>query len=253
MTDEAAKRPADVKTLRSFLSAGAPIPRALVRRAAEHLGANIVSAWGMTENGAVTTTRIGDPPDKAFETDGCPLDGMEIRVVDETGAPLPADTEGRLQARGASNFVGYLKHPELFGTDAEGWFDTGDLARIDRDGYVRITGRTKDVIIRGGENVPVVEVEGLIYQHPGIQEVAVVAMPDDRLGERACAFAVLRPGADLTFPGLVDFLRERGLARNYLPERLEVVAAMPKTPSGKIQKVVLRGIAKNLTPETRRG
>jgi len=105
---------------------------------------------------------------------------------------------------------------------------------------VRITGRTKDVIIRGGENVPVVEIEGLIYQHPAIQEVAVVAMPDPRLGERACAFAVLRPQANLTFPDLVDFLQER----------LEVVEAMPKTPSGKIQKVVLRGIARALTPES---
>lgn len=251
LTDEAAKRPNDVKTLRTFLSAGAPIPRALVRRAAEHLGANIVSAWGMTENGAVTTTRIGDPPDKTFETDGLPVPGMEIRAVDENGVLLPPDTEGRLQTRGASNFAGYLKHPEWYATDADGWFETGDLARIDRDGYVRITGRTKDVIIRGGENVPVVEVEGLIYQHPGIHEVAVVAMPDERLGERACAFVVLRPGASLTFPELVSFLRERGLARNYLPERLEVVEAMPKTPSGKIQKVVLRGIAKDFKPESR--
>lgn len=251
LTDEAAKRPADVKSLRSFLSAGAPIPRALVRRAAEHLGANIISAWGMTENGAVTTTRLGDPPDKTFETDGCAIEGMEVRVVDDNGAVLQADTEGRLQASGASNFVGYLKHPEWFATDTAGWFDTGDLARIDRDGYVRITGRTKDVIIRGGENVPVVEVEGLIYQHPGVQEVAVVAMPDPRLGERACAFVVLREAASLTFPELVAFLGERHLARNYLPERLEVVEALPKTPSGKIQKVVLRGMAKNLTAEPR--
>jgi cyclohexanecarboxylate-CoA ligase len=252
MTDEAAKRPDDVGTLRTFLSAGAPIPRALVRRAAEHLGANIISAWGMTENGAVTTTCIGDSPDKTFETDGFPMKGMEIRVVDENGGVLPPDREGRLQARGASNFVGYLKHPEWYATDADGWFETGDLARIDSDGYVRITGRTKDVIIRGGENVPVVEVEGLIYQHPAIQEVAVVAMPDPRLGERACAFAVLRPGETLTFPDLVNFLEQQHLARNYLPERLEVIEAMPKTPSGKIQKVVLRGVARTLTLETGR-
>jgi len=248
MTDEAAKRPGDLKSLRTFLSAGAPIPRALVRRAAEHLGANIISAWGMTENGAVTTTRIGDPPDKTFETDGCALEGMEVRVVDDNGVLLPPDAEGRLQAKGASNFVGYLKHPEWFSTDEDGWFDTGDLARIDKDGYVRITGRTKDVIIRGGENVPVVEIEGLIYQHPAIQEVAVVAMPDPRLGERGCAFAVLRPGASLTLPELVKFLEERRLARNYLPERLEVLDSLPKTPSGKIQKVVLRGVAKDFTP-----
>nr|WP_294527118.1 AMP-binding protein [uncultured Rhodopila sp.] len=247
MADEATRRPAAVASLRTFLSAGAPIPRALVRRAAEHLGANIISAWGMTENGAVTTTRIGDPPDKTFETDGCPMEGMEIRVVDEVGAPLPPNAEGRLQTRGPSNFVGYLKHPEWYATDAEGWFETGDLARIDDDGYVRITGRTKDVIIRGGENVPVVEIEGLIYQHPAIQEVALVAMPDARLGERACAFAVLREDATLTFPELIEFLEQRRLTRNYLPERLEVVEAMPKTPSGKIQKVVLRGIAKTFT------
>jgi cyclohexanecarboxylate-CoA ligase len=248
MTDEAAKRPADLKSLRTFLSAGAPIPRALVRRAAEHLGANIISAWGMTENGAVTTTRIGDPPDKTFETDGCALEGMEVRVVDDKGVLLPADAEGRLQAKGASNFVGYLKHPEWFSTDDDGWFDTGDLARIDKDGYVRITGRTKDVIIRGGENVPVVEIEGLIYQHPAIQEVAVVAMPDPRLGERGCAFVVLRHGASLTLAELVAFLEERRLARNYLPERLEVLDSLPKTPSGKIQKVVLRGVAKDFPP-----
>jgi cyclohexanecarboxylate-CoA ligase len=248
MADEAAKRPADLKSLRTFLSAGAPIPRALVRRAAEHLGANIISAWGMTENGAVTTTRIGDPPDKTFETDGCALEGMEVRVVDDKGVVLPADAEGRLQAKGASNFVGYLKHPEWFSTDDDGWFDTGDLARIDKDGYVRITGRTKDVIIRGGENVPVVEIEGLIYQHPAIQEVAVVAMPDPRLGERGCAFVVLRHGASLTLAELVAFLEERRLARNYLPERLEVLDSLPKTPSGKIQKVVLRGVAKDFPP-----
>jgi cyclohexanecarboxylate-CoA ligase len=247
LTDEAARRPTTVTSLRTFLSAGAPIPRALVRRAAEHLGANIISAWGMTENGAVTTTRIGDPPDKTFETDGYPMDGMEIRVVDEQGAPLSANAEGRLQTRGPSNFAGYLKHPEWYATDADGWFETGDLARIDGDGYVRITGRTKDVIIRGGENVPVVEIEGLIYQHPAIQEVALVAMPDARLGERACAFAVLREDATLTFPELIDFLEQRRLTRNYLPERLEVIEAMPKTPSGKIQKVVLRGIARTFT------
>ena len=249
LTDEAAKRPQDLRSLRTFLSAGAPIPRALVRRAAQHLGANIISAWGMTENGAATTTLIGDPPEKTFETDGKPMDGMEIRAVDETGAVLPPDAEGRLQVRGASNFVGYLKHPEWFATDADGWFDTGDLARIDRDGYARITGRTKDVIIRGGENVPVVEVEGLIYRHPAIQEVAVVAMPDPRLGERACAFAVLRDGASLSFADLVAFLEQQHLARNYLPERLELLPNLPKTPSGKIQKVVLRDMAKDLAPE----
>lgn len=250
LADEAGKRPETMKNFKTFLSAGAPIPRALVRRATENLGANIISAWGMTENGAVTTTQIGDKPEKTFETDGIPITGMYVRVLDENNNVLPPDREGRLQSKGASNFVGYLGRPDLFGTDAEGWFETGDLARIDADGYVRITGRTKDVIIRGGENVPVVEIEGLMYQHPAIQECAVVAMPDPRLGERACAFVVLRGGASLTFAELTAFLTERKLAKNYFPERLEVVPAMPKTPSGKIQKVVLRGIAKDYTPQS---
>ncbi|MCC7273659.1 MAG: cyclohexanecarboxylate-CoA ligase [Alphaproteobacteria bacterium] len=246
LTDVAGERREDMGTLRIFLSAGAPIPRALVRRATDNLGAAIVSAWGMTENGAVTTTRLDDPPEKVFETDGCALPGMELRTVGEDGMVLPADREGRLQVRGCSNFVGYLKRPEWYATDAEGWFDTGDLARLDGDGYVRITGRTKDVIIRGGENVPVVEVEGLIYQHPAVAECAVVGMPDARLGERACAYVVPRPGQTLTFAELIAFLETKKLARNYLPERLEIASALPRTPSGKIQKFRLREMAKEL-------
>ncbi|SDB74979.1 cyclohexanecarboxylate-CoA ligase [Belnapia rosea] len=254
LADVGARRPEAVRSLRMFLSAGAPIPRVLARRAAEALGATIISAWGMTENGAATTTRPDDPPEKAFETDGCPLPGVELRVVDAEGQPLPADQEGRLQIRSASNFVGYLRRPEWFGTDAEGWFETGDLARLDADGYVRITGRAKDIIIRGGENIPVVEVEGLIYRHPAVQEAAVVAMPDARLGERACAFVVPRPGAGA--PSLAElnaFLLREQIAKQYLPERLEVVEQMPKTPSGKIQKFQLRERAKGLTPEQRQG
>ncbi len=244
LTNAAERRPADFRSLRVFLSAGAPIPRALARRAAEHLGAHIVSAWGMTENGAVTTTRLDDPPEKVFETDGCAQPGMEIRTVGEDGKALPPDREGRLQCRGCSNFVGYLKRPEWHATDKEGWFETGDLARIDADGYVRITGRTKDVIIRGGENIPVVEIEGLIYQHPAVLETAIVAMPDPRLGERACAFVVTRPESSLTLAELIAFLEARKVSRHYLPERLELVSALPRTPSGKIQKFRLREIAK---------
>lgn len=249
LTNEAASRRDDLRSLRTFLSAGAPLPRLLVRRAREILGATVISAWGMTENGAVTTTLPDDPPEKIFETDGCPLRGMEIRTVGLTGEGMPPDQEGRLQARGAMNFVGYLKRPEWYAMDAEGWFDTGDLARIDADGYVRITGRLKDVIIRGGENVPVVEVEGLLYQHPAVLEAAIVAMPDERLGERACAFLRLREGASLALDALSAFLREQGLARNYWPERLEVLAELPKTPSGKIQKNELRALARNLPPQ----
>ncbi len=243
LTAEAERRPDDFASLRIFLSAGAPIPRILVRRAAENLGAAIISAWGMTENGAVTTTRPEDPPEKVFETDGCALPGMEIRTVDEHRRVLPSGAEGRLEVRACSNFVGYLKRPEWYAVDAEGWFDTGDLARIDAEGYVRLTGRTKDIIIRGGENISVVEVESLIYQHPAIIEAAVVAMPDVRLGERACAFVVTRENRPLTLAELGDFLLSLKIAKQYLPERLEILPSLPKTPSGKIQKFRLREIA----------
>ncbi len=247
LTEAASNRREDAASLRGFLSAGAPIPRNLVRRATEILGAFIISAWGMTENGAATSTIPGDSRERVFETDGTPFPGLEIRAVDGAGHVLGPNQEGDLQIRGAANFVGYMGRPEAFDTDADGWFKTGDLARIDADGYVRITGRSKDVIIRGGENVPVVEVEGLIYQHPAIAECAVVAMPDERLGERGCCFVVLRTDEKLDFPSLIAFLREKELSRTYLPERLEIIDAMPKTPSGKIQKNVLRERAKNFT------
>ena len=248
LTEVAEARPEAFESLRIFLAGGAPIPRVLVPRATKALRAHIVSGWGMTENGALTTTKLDDPPEKVFETDGCPLPGMAIRVVDAADKVLPVGAEGRLQARGCSNFVGYLKRPQLYGMDAEGWFETGDLARIDADGYVRITGRSKDIIIRGGENIPVVEIEELIYRHPDVQEAAIVAMPDPRLGERVCAFVVLRAGKSLTLGDIVAHLNGHNMAKQYLPERLEVVEALPKTPSGKIQKFKLRETAKSLQP-----
>ena len=229
-----------VPTLRTFLCAGAPIPGPLVERARASLGAKIVSAWGMTENGAVTTTLPEDDDERSINTDGCPLPGMEVRTLDLEGRPVPAGAEGRLMVRGCSNFGGYLKRPQLNNTDAEGWFDTGDMARIDERGYIRICGRSKDVIIRGGENIPVIEVEALLYKHPSIASVAIVAYPDERLGERACAFVTLRPGQQLSFEDMTGFLAAQKIARQYIPERLEIRDALPATPSGKIQKFKLR-------------
>jgi cyclohexanecarboxylate-CoA ligase len=249
LTDVAVRRPEAMRSLRLFAAGGAPIPRILSRRAAEALGARILSLWGMTENGAATVTGPDDPPEKAFEADGRALPGVEVRVVDAQDQPLPPNEEGRLQIRAASNFVGYLRRPQWYAMDADGWFETGDLARMDEDGFIRITGRAKDIIIRGGENIPVVEIEELIYRHPAVMEAAVVAMPDPRLGERACAFVVLRPDQSLTLGELNDFLLGKKMSRQYLPERLEIVGQMPKTPSGKIQKFVLRHTAQDLVPD----
>ena len=229
-----------VPSLKTFLCAGAPIPGPLVEQARATLGAKIVSAWGMTENGAVTLIKLDDDDNLAFTTDGCALPGAEVRVVDAEGKPLPPGEIGRLVVRSCSNFGGYLKRPQWNGTDAEGWFDTGDLARIDAGGYIRISGRSKDVIIRGGENIPVVEIEALLYKHPAVAQVAIVAYPDGRLGERACAVIVPKAGQTIDFAAMTEFLKLQKLAMQYIPERLVVRDAMPATPSGKIQKFRLR-------------
>ena len=240
LTRTVAEDATPVPSLKLFLCAGAPIPSALVEQARAVLGSKIVSAWGMTENGAVTTTLLEDDDERAFTTDGRPLPGVEVKAVDVDGKTLPPGQAGSLMLRSCSNFGGYLRRPHLNGTDAEDWFDTGDLARIDEQGYIRITGRSKDVIIRGGENIPVVEIENLLYRHPAVLQAAVISYPDERMGERACAVVVLKAGQRLDLPALVEYFKGHKVAMQYIPERLEILDAMPSTPSGKIQKFKLR-------------
>ncbi|NHN76246.1 AMP-binding protein [Azotobacter chroococcum] len=237
-----------LSSLKTFISAGAPIPGALVEKAAGLLDTRIVSAWGMTENGAVTSTRPEDPPHMAVVSDGLALPWMEVKVVGEDGRELPANQEGDLLVRGSSLFVGYLGEPELYSVDAEGWFPSGDIARMSVDGYIRITGRSKDIVIRGGENIPVADIENLLYKHPAIKSVALVGAPDPRLGERLCAYVTLHDGQakTLTLKEVTDYLLEQQLTRQYLPEYLEVMDELPRTPSGKIQKFRLREMAKGL-------
>ncbi|HEX5467144.1 MAG TPA: 3-phosphoshikimate 1-carboxyvinyltransferase [Candidatus Limnocylindrales bacterium] len=234
--------------LRIFVAAGAAVPRALATRATDLLGATVCGGWGTTESCMGTSGRPGDPPQKAWGTDGRPLEGVGVRVVDGEGMALPAGSEGEFEIRSPLMFAGYLGHPEW--TEAsytpDGWFRTGDLATIDEDGYVRITGRVKDLINRGGEKIPVAEIEQLLYEHPDVTEAAIVAMPDARLGERACAFVCLRPGGHLSFSAMQRFLDGHRVARQYWPERLAVVEALPHTPSGKIQKFLLREEARHI-------
>jgi non-ribosomal peptide synthetase component E (peptide arylation enzyme) len=167
---------------------------------------------------------------------------MQVQVVDGDGRPLAPGREGDLLVRGHSQFVGYWRRPEFTreAHTADGWFKTGDRALLDGDGYLSITGRSKDLIIRGGENISVAEVENLLFAHPKVQGVAVVAMPDPRLVERACAFVIPRPGPPPTLAELVQYLDGQGVARHKFPERLELVSEFPMTPSGKIQKYKLR-------------
>lgn len=235
------ERPRNVSSLRLFTCAGAPVPPHLVDASREVLGATLIAGWGMTENGLATATRPDDPPDRAAASDGRPVSWMQVRVVDEQDQPLAVGQTGRLQVRGRSQCLGYYQRPDLYAaaTTADGWFDTGDLARLDPDGGIRIAGRTKDLIIRGGENVPVAEVEAVLYRHPAVREVAVVGVPDPRLGERACA-VVVSQGEPPTLDLLKAHLEAAGVAKPFWPERLAIVAEMPKTPSGKIQKFRLR-------------
>jgi cyclohexanecarboxylate-CoA ligase len=232
----------DLRSLRLFISAGAAIPRKLVQDARARLRCAISAGWGMSENGLVTCNGLQDPEEKVFGTDGAPLPGMELRVVDDAAQPVPPGTEGDLLVRGHSQFVGYWKRREYTRDShtADGWFTTGDRATLDGDGYLSITGRSKDIIVRGGENISVAEVENLLYAHPRIAGVAVVAMPDARLVERACAFVIPKPGETVTLEDISRYLGGRQLARHKFPEHLEIVDAFPMTPSGKIQKYRLR-------------
>ena len=240
LTNTVEETGADASSLRLFVCAGTVIPGLLVERGTRVLGAKVLSAWGMTENGAVTLVAPADADERSVNTDGFALPGREVQVRDNDGQPAPGGHEGELYVRGCSNFVGYLKRPQWNNTDGNGWFDTGDIARIDTDGYIRICGRSKDVIIRGAENIPVVEVEALLYKHPAVHQVAIVAYPDERLGERACAFIVPKPGQTISLDDMKAFLEGQHMAIQYWPERLEIRDRLPATAAGKIQKFALR-------------
>jgi cyclohexanecarboxylate-CoA ligase len=230
--------------LRKFLCAGAPIPPALIDRVYRDLDLKVCSLWGMTESLSSTLTEPERALDKSSKTDGRPLDGVAVKVVRADGSAAPAGETSLLMVRGAQMFLGYYKRPDMEPFDAEGWFDTGDLAYVDDEGYIRINGRIKDVVIRGGENVPVVEIENLLFKHPAVLAAALVGYPDSRLGERACAFLVLRPGHTFDLKTLQAYMAEHKVAKQYWPERVEIVADLPKTPAGKVQKYQLREMAK---------
>jgi cyclohexanecarboxylate-CoA ligase len=228
----------------NFCCAGAPIPPVLIERARKVLNLAVSSAWGMTECGAVTITEPARTDEKSGSTDGRPLSGIALKIVGTDGKELPTGQTGSMFVKGSSLFGGYLKRPHLNATDKEGWFDTGDLAYLDAEGYVRINGRNKDLIIRGGENIPVMEIENLLYKHPAIALVAIVGYPDARLGEKACAFVAVKPGHTFSIEEMSRYLSEHQVTRQYHPERLEIMDDLPKTPSGKLQKFKLRDSAK---------
>ncbi|MFC3712941.1 AMP-binding protein [Sphingoaurantiacus capsulatus] len=233
--------PRDISSFRSFVCGGAPIPPHVAAEVKAQLGCDLISLWGCTEVGICTIHRPGASVETLAASDGMPVRQMELRIVDEDGAPVADGEDGALHVRGPGIFAGYLKQPELTAdlrTD-DNWYDTGDRGRRTPDGGIRISGRTKDIIIRGGQNIPVVEIENELILMPEVREVAVIGVPDDRLGERGCA--VIAPeGAAPTLADLCKRLEASGMAKQFWPERIEIVDALPRTPAGKIQKFVLR-------------
>ncbi|MFI5799459.1 3-phosphoshikimate 1-carboxyvinyltransferase [Streptomyces sp. NPDC051677] len=236
--------------LRMFVATGATVPRGLAERASLVLGTTVCGAFGTTETCLGALSAPADTPEQCWGTDGRAFGGIRLRVTDDEGRVLPSGAEGNFEIRSPTVFSGYLDRPDLTAEafTRDDWYRTGDLAVIDENGFVRITGRVKDVINRGGEKVPVAEVEQLLFGHPSVDDVAIVAMPDGRLGERACAFVVLKPGAELGFDDMRRYLDRRQVAKQYWPERFERVAALPRNPVGKVQKFELRARARGLRP-----
>ena len=224
-----------------LIMGGAPVPAAVTQRATD-LGISLIRAYGSTEHPSTTASLHSDPLEKRIYTDGRVISGSEIRLVDAAGRRVGVGQPGEIHSRGPELFAGYTD-PVLTadGIDASGWYDTGDVGVIDEDGYLTITDRKKDIIIRGGENVSSAEVEGVLADMIGVAEVAVVAAPDARYGEHGTALVRLLPGTPaFGLESVQQHLESGGLARQKWPEELRFVDDFPRTPSGKIQKNVLR-------------
>ncbi|MEB6630054.1 medium-chain fatty-acid--CoA ligase [Escherichia coli] len=246
------KQPADLSALRFFLCGGTTIPKKVAREC-QQLGIKLLSVYGSTESSPHAEVNLDDPLSRFMHTDGYAAAGVEIKVVDDARKTLPPGCEGEEASRGPNVFMGYFDEPELTARalDEEGWYYSGDLCRMDEAGYIKITGRKKDIIVRGGENLSSREVEDILLQHPKIHDACVVAMPDERLGERSCAYVVLKaPHHSLSLEEVVAFFSRKRVAKYKYPEHIVVIEKLPRTASGKIQKFLLRkDIMRRLTQD----
>lgn len=246
------KQPADLSALRFFLCGGTTIPKKVAREC-QQLGIKLLSVYGSTESSPHAVVNLDDPLSRFMHTDGYAAAGVEIKVVDDARKTLPPGCEGEKASRGPNVFMGYFDEPELTARalDEEGWYYSGDLCRMDEAGYIKITGRKKDIIVRGGENISSREVEDILLQHPKIHDACVVAMPDERLGERSCAYVVLKaPHHSLSLEEVVAFFSRKRVAKYKYPEHIVVIEKLPRTASGKIQKFLLRkDIMRRLTQD----
>ena len=233
----------DLSSLRTMVLAGAPLPVEVAHQIVERMGCYITSAYGMTETAISNITSLDDPVEVVCSTVGRPQPGMEHKVVDKNRRIVPIDQEGEACARGQNVCIGYFKDSKRTAEtiDERGWIYSGDLAKMDREGNLIIVGRIKDVIVRGGENISPTEIEDILYTYDKIERVAVVGIPDDRLGEGTCACIIPKKGQTFTYDEMKAYFKDR-VARFKIPDRIEFMDEFPTTPSGKIRKVELREI-----------
>ncbi|HEY7050533.1 MAG TPA: AMP-binding protein, partial [Mycobacterium sp.] len=235
-----ASRDYDLTSLRVVFTGGEPLPYTPAARFEELTGATILQFYGSNETGILSATTLADPLDRRLRTAGRIVPEMQVRLFDgdrdvtESGRGQPA-------CRGPATSLGYLDgtdHDKLFTPD--GWMRMGDICELDADGYLTLTGRTSDFILRGGKNISAVAVEEAVATHPAVAVAAAVAMPDPLFGERVCVFVELCSSDSLDLPALVDHLRALGVSKELMPERLEILDELPRSSGGKIAKGRLR-------------
>ena len=228
----------DLSSVRFWLSVGAPLPPDLARETEAKLGATVLNTYGAVDWGGVVFTAPTDPPEVRYGTVGRPHAGTEVRLVKENGEPADPGEIGELQGRGPSCSSGYFHDVETAWT-ADGWLRLGDLGQWENKGNLVLIGRKDDVIIRGGQNIQPSEIENHLLAHPQVKQAAVIGMPDRIMGQKVCAYVVPRTRDGISFEQIVSFLRSRQLAVYKLPERLEVMQALPMVSDTKVDKKVL--------------
>lgn len=235
----AAQTGRDISSLEIYRVSSASVPPSLVERATE-AGLLTFRAYGSSEHPTITCGAVEDPLEKRINTDGRIVPGVEVRLIEDDGHDVPEGQPGEIISRGPDLFIGY-KDPALNGSAfLDGWFRTGDVAILDPDGYLTITDRKKDIVIRGGENISSKEVEDILSRHPSVVEAAVVGAPDPIYGERVCAFVILDQGAELGLDEVRRHFKAAGVAWLKTPEQLEVCDELPRTAAGKVKKFELR-------------
>jgi len=233
----------DISSLRLAVTGAASIPVELIHRMRDELRfETIITAYGLTESsGVVTMCRLDDDPETIATTSGRAIPDVEVRIVDAEGNPMPPNEPGEIVVRGYNVMKGYFDAEEETkkAIDADGWLHTGDIGTLDERGYIKITDRLKDMFIVGGFNAYPAEIENTLLNMPGIGEVAVIGVPDDRLGEVGMAFVVAAPGRSITAEQVIAWSREN-MANFKVPRKVEVLDALPRNATGKVLKFELR-------------